>query len=172
MLKLVLLALLAERPRHGYDLKSAFERLLGGTWLLNIGQVYTTLSRLEQDGLVVAEVVEQELLPDRKVYSLTELGDKELRRWLDEPLGSLIRLRDEVFLKVIAQGVVDPGSVRGLVAAQRDRHLEAVSELAHLRTDAELPEATGLLLDGLLLRLEADLRWLDLCEERFTRRRR
>jgi DNA-binding PadR family transcriptional regulator len=171
MLKFIVLALLGRRPQHGYDLRTAFEELLGGTWLLNIGQVYTTLSRLEQDGLVIAEVVPQELLPDRKVYSLTELGEKELRRWLEEPLGGIVRMRDEVFLKVIAQGVVDPAGAPGLIAAQRAQYLDAIRELAHTRHDDGVAATTGLLLDGLLLRLEADLQWLDRCETFFRERR-
>ena len=60
MLKYLLMALLAERPRHGYELKRAFEELAGGTWVLNVGQIYVTLSRLEDDGLIAAEVVHQE----------------------------------------------------------------------------------------------------------------
>ena len=167
VLKYVLLALLAKFPQHGYDLKAAFEQLLGGTWLLNIGQVYTTLSRLEQDGLIRVEVVHQDLLPDRKVYSLTELGEKELARWLDEPMGGLIRLRDEVFLKVIAQGLLARRPTSDLVERQRASYLDAVSEVAKMRAVKDIAPATALLLDGLLLRLEADLRWLDLCEESF-----
>lgn len=164
MLKYMLLALLAREPQHGYDLRSAFETLLGGTWVLNIGQVYTALSRLEEDGLIEATVVPQDLLPDRKVHTLTPLGRKELARWLDEPLAGLIRLRDEVFLKVIAQGNVDPAATPELITAQRDRYLETVSQVAKMRADPDLAPATGLLLDGLMLRLEADLRWLDQCE--------
>ena len=63
MLKYLLLALLARAPQHGYELKQAFEEMLGGTWLLNIGQVYTTLGRLEEDGLIEPTVVRQDLLP-------------------------------------------------------------------------------------------------------------
>ncbi|CUU53592.1 Virulence activator alpha C-term [Parafrankia irregularis] len=50
-----LLALLAERPMYGYQLRAEFEARTGSTWPLNIGQVYTTLRRLERDGLVVGE---------------------------------------------------------------------------------------------------------------------
>ena len=70
MLKYALLGILAERPRHGYDLKVAFEGAFGGTWPLNIGQVYTTLGRLDRDGLVACEVVEQEALPDLRILNL------------------------------------------------------------------------------------------------------
>ncbi len=164
MLKYLLLALLARSPQHGYELKSAFEELLGGTWVLNVAQVYNTLSRLEDDGLIEPTVVRQELLPDRKVYSLTLLGQKELTRWMEEPVAGLVRLREEVFLKVIAQGIADPGAAVELIALQRDQYLEATAEIARTRAAPDLPAATGLLLDGLLLRLEADLHWLDDCE--------
>ncbi len=165
MLKFVLLALLARAPQHGYELKAAFEQLLGGTWVLNIGQVYTTLSRLEQDGLIEPEVVHQELLPDRKVYSLTLLGQKELEGWMDEPLSALIRLRDEVFLKVIARTVSSPDSAMELIGRQREQYLDSVTQVAQMRAQPDLAPTTGLLLDGLLLRMEADLKWLDLCED-------
>ena len=165
MLKFVLLALLARAPQHGYELKAAFEQLLGGTWVLNIGQVYTTLSRLEQEGLIEAEVVHQELLPDRKVFSLTVLGEKELEGWMDEPLTALIRLRDAVFLKVIAGAVSSAEGALELIGRQREQYLDSVSTVARMRVQPDLATTTGLLLDGLLLRMEADLKWLDLCEE-------
>src|SRR6185436_4030481 len=117
MLKYLLLALLAKAPQHGYELKQSFEDMLGGTWLLNIGQVYTTLGRLEEDGLIEPTVVRQDLLPDRKVYSLT--------------------------------------------ASQRHEYLDASTQIARRRAEPDLPAATGLILDGLLHRLEADLLWLD-----------
>ena len=161
MLKYLLLALLAKAPHHGYELKSSFENLLGGTWMLNIGQVYTTLSRLEDDGLIEPTVVEQDLLPDRKVYNLTELGEKELHRWLDEPVVGLVRLREEVFLKIVAQGLADPSAALSLIASQRHEYIEASAQIAQRRAEPDLPEATGLILDGLLRRLEADLLWLD-----------
>ncbi len=172
MLKYLLLALLAKAPHHGYELKQSFEDLLGGTWMLNIGQVYTTLGRLEDDGLIEPTVVHQDLLPDRKVYSLTELGQKELTRWLEEPVVGLIRLREEVFLKIVAQGLSDPGAALALIAAQREEYIDAAAEIAKRRAEPELPDATGLILDGLLRRLEADLAWLDDAEGHFRSRRR
>jgi DNA-binding PadR family transcriptional regulator len=172
MLKYLLLALLARAPQHGYELKQAFEEMLGGTWLLNIGQVYTTLGRLEEDGLIEPTLVRQDLLPDRKVYSLTQLGEKELRRWLEEPVVGLIRLREEVFLKIVAQGIADPSAGLALVASQRHEYLEASTQIARRRAEPDLPAATGLILDGLLHRLEADLLWLDEAEAHFTKERR
>jgi len=172
MLKYLLLALLAKAPQHGYELKQAFEDMLGGTWLLNIGQVYTTLGRLEEDGLIEPTVVRQDLLPDRKVYSLTVLGEKELRRWLEEPVVGLIRLREEVFLKIVAQGIADAPAALALIASQRHEYLEATTQIARQRAEPELPAATGLILDGLLHRLEADLLWLDEAETHFKEERR
>ena len=166
MLKYVLLALLASRPRHGYELKAAFEELLGGTWPLNIGQVYIVLSRMEADGLVACEVIPQDNVPDRKVYRLTQIGEKELDRWVDVPVPGPIRMRDEVFLKVILNQEAGRGDPLEFIWKQRQGHLDAMARLARMRAEPGMAEPTGLLLEGVMLRLEADLRWLDLCEER------
>jgi DNA-binding PadR family transcriptional regulator len=167
MLKFALLALLARSPRHGYELKSAFEALLGGTWPLNIGQIYTTLTKLEQDGLVECTVVPQAHVPDRKVYAVTKLGRKELARWIDEPVPAPIRLRDEAFLKVLLHHVARTGSAQSLIWRQREDHIDALAQVTQLRGERG-DDVTGLLLDGIALRLEADLKWLDLVERRLT----
>lgn len=171
VLRYVLLALLARASAHGYELKTAFEQLLGGTWPLNIGQVYTALGKLEEDGLVEWELEPQPNVPDRKVYSLTERGHKELARWLEEPVPAPIRLRDEGFLKVILHETAG-GDPRSVIARQRADHLDAVAAFSRLRTEPDLDDATALLIDAFLLRLEADLRWLDLVDERTRRRNR
>lgn len=166
MLKFALLGLLAQRDRHGYDLKSAFEELTGGTWPLNIGQVYTTLARLERDGLVANSVVAQELLPDRKVYALTPDGWDELTGWLAEPVTGAVRLKDELFVKILIHSLVDAGEPVALIWAQRKRELETLAELTRLRDDPAQAPATALLLEGAVLHVQADLAWLDRCEER------
>lgn len=166
MLKYALLALLARSAQHGYELKAAFERLLGGTWALNIGQVYTVLARLEQDGLIECEIVPQDKVPDRKVWSLTETGRKELIDWMDDPAAEAVKLRDEMFLKVLLQQTAGLGDATALIWKQRQGHLAALNQLTRLRSDPEIDDITGLLLDGVILRMEADLKWLDLCEER------
>src|SRR5881275_2411814 len=101
VLKFALLGLLAKESRHGYDLKRAFERLLGGTWPINIGQIYTTLTRLERDRLVTAETVTQTSVPDRKVYSLTPAGHDALAEWLAQPVADSVALKDEMYVKVL-----------------------------------------------------------------------
>jgi DNA-binding PadR family transcriptional regulator len=166
MLRYLLLALLADRPRYGYELKTAFEELLGGTWTLNIGQIYSTLGRLEEDALVICEVVQQDLLPDRKVYSLTETGHKELQRWLEEDIDSPVRLRDEFFFKGVVQALAGAVDAEQLIWKQREARLAAMGELTRMRASADIEPATALLLDGAILRLQADLRWLDLYEDR------
>jgi len=95
-IKHALLGLLAEGPKHGYELKTAFDETIGERWSLNIGQVYNTLNRLARDGYVVLqEEVEQESRPDKKVYAITEAGREELFRWLAEPVEKPRRLKDE-----------------------------------------------------------------------------
>lgn len=170
--KYALLGLLATSRRHGYDLKNAFEELLGGSWELNIGQVYTTLGRLERDGLVRSRVVPQDLVPDRKDYEITAAGRKELARWLSEPANGPVRLKDELLVKVLVQSVVRDGDASALITRQRQQHLQTLSELTSLREDEELNPATKLIVEGAMLHVEADLEWLDLCEERLTRGRK
>ena len=165
MLKFVLLGLLDAEPRYGYELKAVFEQFLGGTWPLNIGQVYTALARLEKEGLVECQVVPQDLLPDRKVYALTDKGRQELREWLDRPDTGPVSLRDSFFLK-IALASLDGERPRELINRQRQEHLSALAELGRLQGEPKLHPATELLLEGAMLRLEADLKWLDVCEDR------
>jgi DNA-binding PadR family transcriptional regulator len=166
MLKHALLGLLAQEPRHGYDLKNAFEAMLGGTWPLNIGQVYTTLARLERDGLVESQVVPQDLLPDRKVYSLTRAGREELECWLAEATAGSIRLKDEFFVKLLVHQLVGSDGLLALVWKQRQVYMQTLAQLTALHADPSLEPATGLLVEGAILHVEADLEWLDLCEER------
>lgn len=170
MLKYLLLGLLHQQPRHGYDLRRVFEELLGGTWPLNIAQVYTALSALERDGLVVCDVVRQDAVPDRKVYSLSEVGEKELRRWLEEPGRPLVQLRDEMVHKVLVAALVGDDSVTQLIVEQRELTMRSLAELVQARDDDDIPVPTELLLDAAILRLEGDLKWLELCERRLARR--
>lgn len=166
MIKFLLLGLLAAKPRHGYELKALFEELFGGTWPLNPGQVYMTLQKLEDDGLVTSQVVEQELLPDRRVYSITEDGRAELKGWTTESSEGPIRIREEMVAKVLTAIVTDHARATDLIWAQRRHHLQAIAQLRDKKSDPQLSLATRLVLDGAILRAEADLRWLDLCEER------
>src|SRR6185436_16292004 len=94
-----LLALLAEAPTHGYQLKTAFERRTGGSWLLNIGQVYTTLQRLERDGLV--EEIPGDANEDRRDFRITATGRRQLEGWFTTPVMPEGPARDELTIKVL-----------------------------------------------------------------------
>jgi DNA-binding PadR family transcriptional regulator len=165
MIKFLLLGLLARQPRHGYELKALFEQTFGGTWPLNPGQVYMTLERLEDAGLVTSERVAQELLPDRRVYTITEEGRQELKRWTAEPSQGPIRIRDELYLKILT-AVLAGQDASGIIWTQRSSHMQALAELRAKRSDSSIDPATQLVIRGAILRTQADLKWLDLCEER------
>ncbi len=164
-----LLALLQRGPRHGYQLRAEFDAVTGATWPLNVGQVYSTLDRLARDGLVA-----QEGQPDaegRIAYRLTEDGRRELRAWFASPVSSRGG-RDELSIK-LALAVTTPGvDVTAVVQTQRAATMTSLQELTRLKTraDGDAGElAWSLVLDALVFRAEAEIRWLDHCEARVTR---
>ncbi len=159
-----LLALLAEEPAHGYQLKAAFEARTGGSWTLNIGQVYSTLQRLERDGLVVADEPDE----DRIVHRATDAGRRALATWYATPIVPVPPPRDELAIKVLIAIAAPDVDEAAVVQRQRTallEHLQALTrrkiELDPVRDLAEI-----LHLDALLLRSEAEVRWLDVCEAR------
>lgn len=165
--KHALLGLLTQRPMHGYELKNAFEEAVGTLWELNIGQIYNTLRLLERDGLVEMQGEEQEGRgPPRKVYGVTEAGRRELALWLAEPVRQPRRLKDEFYVKLVFTRL-GGGDVEGLIWNQRQAYLQVLRQLNNLRAkvDPTNDPLTALLLEGGTLHLEADLRWLDRCEE-------
>lgn len=166
MIKHALLGLLNDGERHGWDLRASFELLLGNTWPLNDGQVYTTLSRLERDGYVTSHTVEQRDRPDRRMYRITAAGREELRRWLAEKPAGAPMLKDELFLKILVQAVTGTGDPDILLHHQRQHLVNALAGLTRRRTEPDTHGATALLLDGAILRVEADLKWLDEVEHR------
>jgi DNA-binding PadR family transcriptional regulator len=175
----VLLALLADGREHGYELKQAVEQTFGGTWPpLNIGQIYTTLGRLERDGLVQSEHVSQEGRPDKRVYTLTDAGRAELREWIEAPVAGA-RLKDEFFTKLVLARLPGVARLNGasdplaLINRQRREYLGMLRQLnlALLREEEDHGRGTSaaLLIEGAILHLEADLKWLDVCEQRLAR---
>ena len=164
-----LLGLLGQRPRHGYDLRAAFEAVVGGeeNWDVKPAQVYSTLSRLEESGLIAQEAVEQEGGPERRVYAITPAGRQELVNWLTSPVQAQHQ-RDEFYLKLmlcLATGEVDP---RKAIYAQRASLYQELHALTAQRAQANprTQLAHILLLDQAIMHLEADLRWLDMVEAR------
>ena len=161
-----LLALLAQGPAHGYELKQALEQRFGTVLPpLNAGQIYTTLSRLERDGLVDDDAVAQNGRPNKRVYRLTDAGQAELRGWVEDSTPAT-RLKDDFFMKLVlarAAGIADPVE---LIARQRGAYLQALRELDDVAAQADGDVTAALLIEGAALHLEADLKWLDLCEQR------
>lgn len=184
-----MLALLDRGPAHGYELRRAHDELFGDVAPpVNIGQIYVTLTRLERDGSVTQHTEKGTDGPDRKVYELTQTGRKSLRGWLDEP-SDLPVGKSDVAQKLVASLICD-GGVSRTVAEHRTRCLRALRTLTEIGAAADSAAAAGranrdgatsetpaagigdLLREASVLHLQAELRWLDLVDERLTRDRR
>ena len=155
---------------YGYQLRVAFEESTGGTWPLNIGQVYTTLSRLERDGLV-------EALPEndggQRPYQITPTGRTDLATWFATPVSRGDRPRDELAIK-LALALTTPGiDVRAVLQTQRTATMRTLQEYTRLkaRTDEPVDLSWRLVLDAMLFQAEAEVRWLDHCEASLVRYR-
>jgi DNA-binding PadR family transcriptional regulator len=159
-----LLALLDAAPTHGYNLKTAFERKTGGSWLLNIGQVYTTIQRLERDGLVEAAGGED----DRREYRITDAGRTELAGWFDNPVVAEAPARDELTIKVLLAVAAGDVDVTALLQRQRRASIEQLQAYTRRKAQADPQRDVSflILLDALIFRTEAEVRWLDACDAR------
>ncbi len=164
-----LLALLDAGPSHGYQLKSEFEAVTGGVWVLNVGQVYTTLDRLCRDGLVDVEIHTDESGVDQKRYAITAAGREELGTWWDATPGDEPPPRDELQLKVLMAISRGPGHALGVITRQRSALTALLQQRRRDARSASGDLAAAVILDALITRAEADLRWLDLCEARLVR---
>ncbi|WP_182898567.1 PadR family transcriptional regulator [Microbispora sp. H10830] len=161
-----LLALLSRGPRYGYQLRAEFEASTAETWPLNIGQVYTTLSRLERDGLVSRDDQGDQNEQGRVRYAITPEGRDELDRWFAKPVSRADRPRDELVIK-LAMAVTTPGvDVAAVIRAQRSATMRGLQELTRaLRSlDASSEAAQRLVIDSMIFHAEAEQRWLDHCE--------
>lgn len=168
-----LLALLQREPMYGYQLRTEFESSTGGTWPLNVGQVYTTLARLERDGCVAAGVDEAAEDADlQKTYAITAEGQQDLADWFATPVSRSRRPRDELAIK-LAMAIVAPGvDVGSVIQAQRTDTLRALQDYTRLKVRAQDDDLSWLLvLDSLIFGAEAEVRWLDHCEARLRRHR-
>nr|WP_203624962.1 PadR family transcriptional regulator [Streptomyces sp. SID9913] len=161
-----LLALLARGPAHGYELKQDLEQLLGSAYPQpNVGQIYVTLGRLEKSGLIEGEDVEQSSRPNKKVYHLTDAGREALAAWFedtaDEP-----RVRDEFFMKLALAPQSGATDQITLINKQRRQYLNTMRELSRLAAAEDRDNRIAhLLIEGAMLHLQADLDWLERCQE-------
>ncbi|MFJ7957364.1 PadR family transcriptional regulator [Streptomyces sp. NPDC096319] len=172
-----LLALLERGPRYGSQLRSEFESRTGSTWPLNVGQVYTTLNRLERDGMV-AQGGEDEA--GHTLYAITDNGRAELRTWFEKPVDRTSPARDELAIK-LAMAVGAPGvDIRDVIQSQRRHTVKAMQDYTRLKAQALLAVEGGgarerddvawlLVLEQLIFQTEAEARWLDHCESRLIR---
>jgi DNA-binding PadR family transcriptional regulator len=157
------LALLAAGPSHGYELRQTLEHEFGDLLpALNAGQIYTTLARLERDGLVVGEEVPGDGR-GKRVYALTDAGRAVLGEWIEQPVTGT-RLKDEFFMKVVIVAAAGLAPPQALIDAQRREYLQSLRELNDLLAANGRSPAAELLLEGAVLHLKADLEWLELIE--------
>lgn len=166
-MRMPLLALLAKEPAHGYELKSQLEQIFGDAYPApNIGQIYVTLQRLERDGLVCSQDVVQATRPNKRVYELTDAGREAVIEWLDRPSEGP-RVRDEFFMKLALSPLTGTSDRLGLINRQRRHYLAQLRSLSELAVaaDRRIPK---LLIEGAILHLQADLDWLQRCQEDFV----
>ncbi|HZL80331.1 MAG TPA: PadR family transcriptional regulator [Demequina sp.] len=163
-----LLVLLSESDRYGYELRTEFEGRTGGVWPLNVGQVYSTLDRLERDGLVTREDVDGE----RQVrYSLSDAGRAALSAWWASPVPVSKVGRDDVALKIALAASTAGVDVVDVIRAQRRSVMSALQDLNRAKRSGS-DEAWELVADALIFRAEAEVRWLDHTAARLARRSR
>lgn len=160
------LALLAGKPAHGYELKASFEQAVGEQWGgLNIGHLYQILDRLSRDGLIESERQQQQVKPDRVVHRLTPAGQAELDRWLAEPSVRQRGYRDDFFLKLMAAARSgDQAALDGLLRRQRAHLLRELRALAEARWQSAGSPVTDLLITAAELHVKADLGVVDAVE--------
>jgi DNA-binding PadR family transcriptional regulator len=163
-----LLALLAEGARYGAQLKAEFEARTGGTWPVNVGQVYTTLDRLERDGLVAAEAADAD---GRIRYSLTGPGRAAVGEWWRTPVDREVAPRDELVIK-LAIATTSPGvDSAGVAQAQRSATMGRLQQLTRLKQSVDPATDLAWLMVGEheLFAAEAEIRWLDQVEASVAR---
>jgi DNA-binding PadR family transcriptional regulator len=158
-----LMAILEDGPTYGLSLRNEFEARTGGIWPLNVGQVYTTLGRLQRDGLVRSEASE-----GQKVYALTDEGQRRLDDWFAEPASEGPPSREELVLKLVMVARRDRAEAADAIQAERRRAVQLLQEYTLLKREAPRDGDLGwlFLLDSLIFSAEARVRWLDACEAR------
>src|SRR5918992_5839688 len=168
----VVLAMLAKEPSHGYQLRARLRAALGPLGdAMNAGQVYVTLTRLEKAGLLEVESsADGADRSDRKVYALTPAGQQRVAEWVAEVSWPKPDLA-EFHLKLVAAATAGLADPLGIVDAQRRELLRRLRDAQRAAMAEPDSSEAALLLEGIVLRLQADLRWLEACEQSWTDRR-
>jgi DNA-binding PadR family transcriptional regulator len=164
-----LLALLTEGPKYGLLLRQEFEERTGEVWPLNVGQVYTTLQRLERDGLIESDGDEE--AGPQKSFRITAAGAAELDTWLRTPPDLSSPPRDELVIKVLVAIRVPGIEVRDVIQTHRRHVIELMQEWTRVKRDADSHDVSlSLVVDAELFRLDSVVRWLDAADARLRRR--
>jgi DNA-binding PadR family transcriptional regulator len=163
--RLPLLALLAKEPAHGYELKNRLERVFGQAYPSpNIGQIYGTLQRLERAGLVRSQDVVQSNRPNTRVYELTPAGAEAVADWVEAPSDGP-RVRDDFFMKLALGPMTGSCDRLELINRQRHHYLRLMRGLSRLASTCDGNRVSRLLVEGAMLHLQADLDWLERCQQ-------
>ena len=166
-----LLALLSEKPKYGLRLQNEFEARTGEVWPLNVGQVYTTLQRLERDGLVESDG-EGERSQKQKRYRITSAGAQALAEWLRTPPELVPPPRDELVIKVLVALQVPGIDVPEILQVHRRHAIEVMQRYTRIKAEAAEDDVSlALVADAELFRLEAIVRWLDAADVRLKQTR-
>lgn len=166
-----LLAILAQGPCYGYQLRSEFERRTGSSSALNVGQIYSTLERLERDGLVSRGAADE---AGHVYWQITDAGRGEARAWLASAVERNAGTRDELAIKLALAATLPGADVFEVISTQRQTsaaRLETLRRAVVEGSGFEGPEdlAWKIITDATIFAAEAEVRWLDHVEERLTR---
>jgi DNA-binding PadR family transcriptional regulator len=166
-LKYIVLGLLIHQSHYGYELKREADRLLGRGADLNPGQLYPLLRKLAEQQLIAGERIEQEDRPDKRVFTLTERGERDLQEWLDEPVSLRIG-RSPLFLRYLVLSLVRPTERTSFLSEQRRYLLEDIGQLVKDRAEAgeDSDAPTAALRELTILHAEADLKWIEWLESK------
>ncbi len=167
-----LLALLSEAPKYGLQLQQEFESRTGDVWPLNVGQVYTTLQRLERDGLVSADDPdESEAAGTQKLFAITRDGQLELEEWLRTPPTTEPPPRDELVIKILIALQMPGVEVHDIIQSHRRELIAMMQRYTQIKADASEDDiALAVVADAEIYRLDAITRWLDSVDARARRR--
>ncbi len=165
-----LLALLSEGPKYGFQLRQEFEASTGDVWPLNVGQVYTTLDRLERDGLAESDDIEAD--ERQRNFRITQNGEEELARWLRMPPDLTQPPRDELVIKILVASRLPDVDVYDVIQVHRRYLVQLMQQWTRLKEDeVRFDLAFALAVDAELFRLDAVVRWLDAADGRLRRSR-
>ncbi len=162
-----LLALLTSQDRHGYELKKELEERTGSLWELNVGQVYTTLSRLERDGLVAEAGAAGTGAQDQRLFTLTDAGRTEVADWFERPRTRPAPDRDELVIKLTLAASLDDIDLDGVIDAQQVATTEELQRYTRHKASADPGDLARLFaLDAVIAQIDGELRWLEQCRQR------